>query len=41
MKNKLKSDRMYIKNDLSFEERKIQEKMNKWVKKKKEAKEKK
>lgn len=35
-KFKLKGDRIYIENDLSWEERKIQEKINKWAKGQKE-----
>jgi len=31
-KNKLKGDRLFIENGLSFEERKIQEKISKWAK---------
>jgi len=31
-KFKLKSDRIYIENDLSFEERKIWKKINRWAK---------
>jgi len=31
-KFKLKGGRIFIENDLSFEERKVQEKMNKWAK---------
>lgn len=34
-KNKLKGERIFIENDLSWEERKIQEKMNRWAKEKK------
>jgi len=30
-KYKLKGEKMFIENDLSFEERKIQEKMNRWA----------
>jgi len=32
MKNKLKEDSLFIENDLSFEERKIQEKLSRWAK---------
>lgn len=31
MRNKLKGDRIYTENDLSWEERKIQEKIRKWA----------
>jgi len=33
MKSKLKGDRLFIENDLSFEERKVQEKLSRWAKK--------
>jgi len=33
-KNKLKGDSLFIENDLSFEERKVQEKLNRWAKEK-------
>lgn len=35
-KNKLKGEKIFIENDLSWEERKIQEKMNRWVREKRE-----
>lgn len=35
-KNKLKGERIFIENDLSWEERKIQEKMNRWAREKRE-----
>lgn len=35
-KNKLKGERIFIENDLNWEERKIQEKMNRWVREKRE-----
>lgn len=31
-KNKLKGDNIYIKNDLTWEERKIQERISSWAK---------
>lgn len=38
-KIKLKGDRIFIENDLSWDERKIQEKINKWAKEQKSKKE--
>jgi len=37
MKNKyrLKGDKIFIENDLSWEERKVQEKINRWIKERK------
>ncbi|KYM96955.1 hypothetical protein ALC62_12371 [Cyphomyrmex costatus] len=35
-KHKLKGGKIFIENDLSFEDRKIQERINRWVKKRKE-----
>jgi len=32
VKNKLKGDSLFIENDLSFEERKVQEKLSRWAK---------
>jgi len=38
-KHKLKGKRIYIENDLTWEERRIQERINKWVKERKDEKE--
>lgn len=35
-KNKLKGDRIFIENDLTWQERKTQEKINKWAKEERE-----
>lgn len=35
-KHKLKGGKIFIKNDLSFKERKIQKKINRWVKQQKD-----
>lgn len=37
-KNKLRGTNIFIENDLSWEERKIQERINRWAKKEKEKK---
>lgn len=33
-KNRLRGERIFIKNDLSWEERKVQERINRWAKEK-------
>lgn len=35
-KDKLRGERVFIENDLSWEERKVQEKINKWAKEKRQ-----